>query len=640
MAIRIPQTSGQSLAVDFIDNRMPEYHEAFEDPPTRFDNAMDKYVPKQSLVSSGKRPLPTPSEKMAFWASVFPPAMAQFITKCPAEPKGRLESGQSIRILTSWTDVYALLCESRQGYDNPQGRTGVFKRGFRKVVDNAQPARSAIKFIPDNNYLAPAAKKSSDLRGEVSSELDELERNFDDIESFLLTFPEDDNIRRASVSLIASMLRGIEEVIGYYMRNKMSKAVAVLILQDDYQKSLSESLEEIKSNGQLLLKEAQKSNFWQNRKAWETTEQNSAKLDQVLELQQQIADMQNSFKGLLEQLEHNRKLPAPQFTAYLSAQVNYNHHSISYRGTTPSPVYTPSHSPSLLPAGILSPPPPPPPTITQADLQALFNSQEPIDLQDMQTILTSQSRIVSSATVNLDRILTSQKFNTWLVSPRSTELLIHGAAPATQYASILSLFCTTFLQTLRQSQNISLIFFCGLRLDSQQDLHTGGRGILLSFISQLLSQFNDFDLETVQIDIDIDALFQEQDPPDIYTLLDLFASLTKQVLSRGEETIFCLIDGIRYYEREDYAHEMGIVVKEILDLVSDQNGGREEEGLGILKVLITSPAPTTIVRHAFGEDEILTVGMTEQGEEGGGGGRFNADRVGRLLLRDSSEEGI
>ncbi|KAK4160628.1 hypothetical protein QBC43DRAFT_325297 [Cladorrhinum sp. PSN259] len=632
MAIRIPKTSSQSLAVDFIDNRMPEHHPAFSNPPTRYHNAIGRYIPKQRLVSAGKRPLPSPLETMEFWASIFPLAMSQFKAKCPLEPKGRLESGQSIRALTCWADVYNLLCESRERYENPQGRTGVFKRGFRKAVDSAQPARSAIKFIPDNNYLAPvvgalsmifdAAKKSSDLRGEVSSELDELETKFDDIEAFILTFPEDDNIRTASVNLIASMLKAIEQVIGYFMRNKMAKAVAVLILQDDYQKALTESLEDIKSNGQLLLKEAQKSNFWQNRKAWEVTEENSTKLDQVLELQQQIADMQNSFKSLLEQLEHNKK-QAPQFTAYLSAQVNYNH-SISYRGTTPSPVYKLSHSPSLLPA-VLSPPPPPPAPITQQELQAILN-WPPIDCLDIERILASKSLVTSAGEVN--RIVTSNKFNNWLTAPHSTELLIHGNYRGTQYTSILSIFCTTFVQTLRQPEKshiISLAFFCGLHLDSQQDFYTGGRGMIHSFVSQLLEQ-REFDLSILQFDTDM------LERGEIHVLLELFTDLMRQVLARGE-TVFCIIDGVRYYEREEYEYEMGLVVKEVLDLVQEEH---EKHGEGsILKVLITSPAPTTIVRHAFRDDEIL---MLSSAEQGGGQGRFSVERFGRLLTRDSEEE--
>ncbi|KAK4226039.1 hypothetical protein QBC38DRAFT_500777 [Podospora fimiseda] len=426
----------------------------------------------------------------------------------------------------------------------------------------------------------------------VSSELEELERNFDDIEAFLLTFPGDDNIRKASVSLITSILKAIENVIGYYMRNNISKAIKALVMQDDYQKPLSESLQEIKSHGQLLLKEAQKLNFWQNRQALETTEQNSAKLDQIVQLQQQqIADMQNSFKDLLEQLQHNRRLPNPQITAYLTANFNT----------------------------IMSPPPPP--AITQTDLHSLFNSQDPIDLQDTQTILNTQSRLVSSSKLNLDRILTSQKFNTWFVSPHSTKLLIHGTAShLIQYTSILSLFATTFLQTLRQSPQagrnniISLIFFCGLHLN-QQDPHKGGRGILLSFLSQLLSQFDFPQIDTAMIDIN--ALEQG----DIHALLELFTSLTRQILYQREATIFCIIDGIKYYERDEFAHEMGVVVREILDLVRDQQEQAAEElqyredGLGsdILKVLITSSAPTSIVRHAFDEEEILKVGMTEQG---------------------------
>jgi hypothetical protein len=49
--------------------------------------------------------------------------------------------------------------------------------------------------------------------------LDDLERKFGDIETFFATFPGDENIKKASVDLIVSTLKAIEDVIRYYAKN-------------------------------------------------------------------------------------------------------------------------------------------------------------------------------------------------------------------------------------------------------------------------------------------------------------------------------------------------------------------------------------------------------------------------------------
>ena len=65
-----------------------------------------------------------------------------------------------------------------------------------------------------------AAKKTTEMRREVSLALDELDQHFEDIETYAMLFKDDQNIARASVSLLASMFKAIENVIGYLIRNK------------------------------------------------------------------------------------------------------------------------------------------------------------------------------------------------------------------------------------------------------------------------------------------------------------------------------------------------------------------------------------------------------------------------------------
>lgn len=46
---------------------------------------------------------------------------------------------------------------------------------------------------------------------------DDLERKFSDIELFLATFPKDDAVEEASIQLIATTLKAIEDAIGFFL---------------------------------------------------------------------------------------------------------------------------------------------------------------------------------------------------------------------------------------------------------------------------------------------------------------------------------------------------------------------------------------------------------------------------------------
>ncbi|KAH6847753.1 hypothetical protein B0I37DRAFT_375762 [Chaetomium sp. MPI-CAGE-AT-0009] len=617
----------QSLAVDFIDGRLPAYHPYFNRPLTRFDPAEGMYVPKSSASqSTTERPLPSASDRMRFWAALFPHALDNLKKQRPVEPKGRLQSGQSIRNLSSWEHVHERLCTNRQGYDNPQGRFGTVRRGIRNVMDKSQPLRGIVNLIPDNTYLAPvvgtlgiildAAKKATNLRQEVAAGLDNLEKNFEDTEAFLITFPHDQNIVNSSVDLLTSMLKAIEDVIGYYMRNTMSKAVAALILQDDYQASLTASLEEITSNGQLLLKEAEKSNFWQNRKTWEVAEESSVKLDQVMENQQKVADTQNEMKILLEQMQINMQ-KLHRANLYLTAEV------VHYRERTPSPT---GHLPTT------------PPCISQEDLMTGLLKATAGVLENgipVEQIIQCREMLPRAEREVAERVVTMSKFREWLAAPVSRELLIHGHFQGTQYTSALSLFCATLIRTLQEEvgpsgRYIALVFFCGKHL--ADDLGTsagssgtaasvGGLGMIRNLAAQLLAQ-RSFSLDHILTQrhaksVNIQAIRDS----DIGQLLNLFTELVRQVVCTGT-SIFCLIDGIKYYEREEYLDDMSLVLRHLLDIREEGDSNR-----GVFKTLVTSPTPTTIVRQAFSEDEILSLAPLQSTGQG-----FSADRLRRQLL--------
>ena len=81
--------------------------------------------------------------------------MERFQTENPTEPRGRAESGYSIRASPDWDSVAAKLQDAREEYDNPKGMLGTLKKGIRRGVDHSYIVRGALGFVPDMDYVTP-----------------------------------------------------------------------------------------------------------------------------------------------------------------------------------------------------------------------------------------------------------------------------------------------------------------------------------------------------------------------------------------------------------------------------------------------------------------------------------------------------
>lgn len=141
---------------------------------------------------------------------------------------------------------------------------------------------------------------------------------------------------------------------------------------------------------------------------------------------------------------------------------------------------------------------------------------------------------------------------------------------------------------------IRLAFFCGLHTDSAVDDHAGGRAIILSFICQLLCQF-DFE-ETLQASGIIEDSVENWEVEELCRLFESLVSLLPEHV-----VVFCLVDGILYYEWEEFIEDMGEVLVTIIRISDDQSTK------AALKVLVTSPTKTVDVRKPFPDDFIISM---------------------------------
>lgn len=176
----IPGISLQPPTVDFIENRLPHYHQAFADTPVRFDPALGRFVPVLADAASPSepaplapgdghkgghydtidglgqfpraRPLPPGTSAMGFWASIFEETVVRFRSRYE-EPKGQSQSRYNIRTAMDWEGVYSRLQAAREAYDG----TKKDLRGRHKTAAHrdAAAARQSVRLIPDNDFTSP-----------------------------------------------------------------------------------------------------------------------------------------------------------------------------------------------------------------------------------------------------------------------------------------------------------------------------------------------------------------------------------------------------------------------------------------------------------------------------------------------------
>lgn len=605
-------------AVDFIDNRLPGIHPNFANPPTRFDQASGRYVEISqagSMNSSHPQPRPEPHigagsinqsdgrpETLSIKPprNIFPEMMQNFKSQYPEEPKGRVDKGYSIRHRTSWGEVLNDLSSARDSYYNRPGIVGSLKKAGRKISENTHQVRTLAEFIPSHTFTSPvvtllkviidAVKRTSTVRQDLEHALEGLSESFVDIEVYLIVFSEVQSISDAAINLGVSILKSIEEVIGYYIQHIVIKGLNAVWRGDDYQKSLTESLEGIKRNGDLLKHQAFNAHIREGHATYnvagEIMETVSKTSTDVSKIESTMSNMQNKFVDMFNDLQRERdkqiaeenrrwKEKRAEEEALRRENASLQVAVMYYRAITPPP----------------QPPRPPVPYISQRDLYRVLNVPE-LEKMDLEYAIQSKELLTAADQERAEFIMGSPKFRNWLIATSSTELLVHGNSDP-MLVSPLSFFCSMLVQNLyRMPRFRTVVFFCGLHTASN-DIYAGGRGMIKSFLTQLLAQ-ETFNLNF--LDPDFVARIKKD---DANALCKLFGVLARQ-LSR-DVSLFCIIDGVNFYDHGKHLIGMSFVLRSLLDLRSEGNMQT------VFKILITSPSTTTQVVQAFDEENIWSL---------------------------------
>ncbi|EKJ77467.1 hypothetical protein FPSE_02340 [Fusarium pseudograminearum CS3096] len=604
---RRPQIELHTPEVDFIENRLTEYHPAFDVSKVRYSKNQGQFVAIVPPCSQGltvpnvstpsqARPMPAPIAEMEFWDNIFVIAMKRL------DEESNIKSKWSIRHLSKWDDIQARLEDAQNEYNfNNQSKTvGKARRAIRNILDNhhsipqqigkvvpnseiAGPIVGVINLMVDvsvnqepilgikaTDYSVEAYSKASEVRDEVTSSLESLPACFAKIDLYLQTFEKDENVIKASTDLVVAVFEAVECSIKFYTSVQATRAVAAIFGGKQYQANLVQSLASIKSSCDELENQARMS-FYHCMKG--DNERMSGDLSSIIQGNTMthvgLGAIMHEQHAQTESMLWVQNLVNQVFSLLKDQERNWLPHSpCPSRPLTPQPLTLPVLTPRQLWSQLSIP------NLDEVDLQHIAGRAEEMFQQDRG---------------RAQQIVTMSLFRSWIDSAQSTKLLIHGSFRAAGDVSPLSTLCTVLSLTFRQTGRfISLVFFCGRHL-VWDDYH-GGAVMIRSLIAQVLRQY-----PTQYLSPEVHSCLRNMG--DIDTLCDLFRILLGQI--PPSIPVVCLIDGINRYETEEYLDDMATVILRLVELVDVSSHGRNT----CFKLLLASSLPTREVQRVFGGDQ-------------------------------------
>ncbi|KAF5976376.1 hypothetical protein FCOIX_7145 [Fusarium coicis] len=638
----------QQPCLEFIEERLPGFHEAFANPDVRFSTARGRFKPMTHRQDAGagtdqpgKHLLPKilpeatseDSERRPFWEEVLPDAMEE-LKSTRDEPKRLAGTTHSIRDLKGWVDIVNVLEKARANYYDYSGFIGFWKRSAHKVADNFDEGKRLLSLLPNTGYSSvihcvfdivfDAAKRTAKIREEIESSLRQFREKLEDVESIVAVYEKEADVFAAAKKVLSSMLQATEDIIDYYWAKKGKKMLLSMWQADSYKVDLAGCLENLNSSSSRLMEKANIGSF---RELRSVNIKASEGIDKLKRLQLEQMEIMKEQRRLAEaQSEMNksgRKMAAEQQRL---ASANERNATANEQNAAANRLNAATASDAMNAFMRLSQEYLTnltalnersrsrdrrawigPARISQSQILRILDMGLDFDLSavdkvNMDEISDSAALVNRRDQGRAENLVENAHFKQWVVTMSSTELLVHGhMKPSRTSVTPLSLFSAAIVRNLRQVDRFCVVaFFCGQHTDLDDPL-IGGIGIIKSLTTQLLRQhdFDDADLDKVAQEVNLSLLKRGVD--DIEELCKLFSILVRRL--RSDTTLFCLIDSVNVYEDEDIMQGLFVdkVLFEILQLTGDPRGKTH------VKILFTSATDTSTVWEAFKEKDVLSM---------------------------------
>jgi hypothetical protein len=186
-------------------------------------------------------------------------------------------------------------------------------------------------------------------------------------------------------------------------------------------------------------------------------------------------------------------------------------------------------------------------------------------------------------------------------------IFAEGGCPETSHEKLspISSLCAAFVAGMIRVQPHEVIihFFSGLHLASNDDWK-GPNGLIRSLILQLVMKLVQWDMLSLDF-VDDRGYLRALEKHDLESLCQAFHTLLSQL--PPETTIYCVIDGISWFDREGMFEDLSLVISCLLHIVKDGFPHIVKDGHPpIFKVLITTPRSCSArVRKLLAPDDIV-----------------------------------
>ncbi|KAI3318860.1 hypothetical protein HD806DRAFT_511178 [Xylariaceae sp. AK1471] len=249
-----------------------------------------------------------------------------------------------------------------------------------------------------------------------------------------------------------------------------------------------------------------------------------------------------------------------------NAQLSAQNRQIEYeRSREPSPVARPS--------------------ISVLDLMRILDIDHHQWVEDLGFVLKQTARMSSENQGRARSLMRTRNFQNWMNGSRHSLLLVDGAMTLERVSPMSILTATLAVSMLQVPSVTAIYFFCGKNLDANaEDELSGPRGMLRSLITQLMMQITPSpNLSRINSHEFLHELYSRHFP----TLCEVLRLLIEQLSPLT--TLYCLIDGVSWYEQEHWVHELRFLLGLFRHLMSRPSGP-------YLKLLMTSSNRSTEVR--------------------------------------------
>jgi hypothetical protein len=169
----------------------------------------------------------------------------------------------------------------------------------------------------------------------------------------------------------------------------------------------------------------------------------------------------------------------------------------------------------------------------------------------------------------------------WITSPTSDLFLINGNEGRHEFTSPVSVYCGMLIRALKsQPPRVVLYWYCGLHVKESIS------AMLRNLIGQLLYHFEE---DKSSPNPEQKVWYAGLVCNDSNSLFRLFRTILKHQLK--SVSVFCVLDGISFYEGSYRGKELGELIAAFEALIYEA-----QESKSIFKVLLTSPDRSRIVQ--------------------------------------------